>query len=213
MSGTCSASIKDQFPSLALMLKWSPSDPSTSTHTLVSKYCHHLKYFWKFLVKKVAQFPHSLSVFFFFLAAACEILVPLPVIEPRPSAVKTWSPRKVKGKVSVRLFETPWTVARQVPLSMGFSKQEYWSGLPCPLSGDLPDPGLEPVSLTSNLHWQAGSLPLAPPGKPHTTGLPGNSKSGSILESHLAFNLKKKKKKNSQQQNKPHSETVLSVYS
>ena len=42
---------------------------------------------------------------------------------------------------------TPWTVARQAPLSMEFSKQEYWSGLPFPLPGDLPDPGIEPMSL------------------------------------------------------------------
>ena len=41
---------------------------------------------------------------------------------------------------------TPWTVASQAPLSMGFSRQEYWSGLPFPLPGDLPDPGIEPVS-------------------------------------------------------------------
>ena len=43
----------------------------------------------------------------------------------------------------VRLFVTPWTVARQAPLFMGFSRQEYWSGLSCPPSGDLPDPGIE----------------------------------------------------------------------
>ena len=41
---------------------------------------------------------------------------------------------------------TPWTVGRQAPLSMGFSRQEYWSGLPFPSSGDLPDPGIEPRS-------------------------------------------------------------------
>ena len=45
----------------------------------------------------------------------------------------------------VRLFATPWTVARQALLSMGFSRQEYWSGLPFPSPGDLPDPGIEPV--------------------------------------------------------------------
>ena len=44
---------------------------------------------------------------------------------------------------------TLWTVALQVPLSMGFSRQEYWSGLPCPSPGDLPNPGIEPTSLTS----------------------------------------------------------------
>ena len=49
----------------------------------------------------------------------------------------------------VQLFATPWTVACQAPLSMGFSRQEYWSGLPCPLPGDLPNPGIKPMSLTS----------------------------------------------------------------
>ena len=46
----------------------------------------------------------------------------------------------------VQLCATPWTVARQAPLSMGFSRQEHWSGLPCPLPGDLPNPGVEPTS-------------------------------------------------------------------
>ena len=46
----------------------------------------------------------------------------------------------------VRLFVTPWTVACQAPLSKGFSKQEYWSGLPCAPPGDLPHPGIKPVS-------------------------------------------------------------------
>jgi len=44
---------------------------------------------------------------------------------------------------------TPWTVAHQAPLSMGFSKQEYWSGLPCCPPGDLPDPGIKPMSPAS----------------------------------------------------------------
>ena len=46
----------------------------------------------------------------------------------------------------VRFFATPWTVAYQAPLSMGFSRQEYWSGLPFPSPGDLPNPGIEPRS-------------------------------------------------------------------
>jgi len=46
----------------------------------------------------------------------------------------------------VRLFVTPWTVAGQAPLSMGFSRQEYWRGLPFPSPEDLPDPGIEPAS-------------------------------------------------------------------
>ena len=49
----------------------------------------------------------------------------------------------------VWITETPWTVARQASLSMGFSKQEYWSGLPCLPPGDLPSPGIEPTSITS----------------------------------------------------------------
>ena len=61
----------------------------------------------------------------------------------------------------VRLFATLWTVARQDPLSIGFSRQEYWSRFPFPPSGDLPKPGTKPAPL-SFLHWQAGSLPLAP---------------------------------------------------
>ena len=48
----------------------------------------------------------------------------------------------------VRLFATPWTIACQAPLSTGFSRQEYWSGLPCPPPGDLPNQGIEPMSLT-----------------------------------------------------------------
>ena len=51
----------------------------------------------------------------------------------------------------VRLFVTLWTVARQAPLPMGFFRQEYWSGLPRPPPGDLPNPVIEPMSLTSAL--------------------------------------------------------------
>ena len=49
----------------------------------------------------------------------------------------------------IQLLATPWTVVHQAPLSMGFSRQEYWSGVPFPLPGDLPNPGIEPASLTS----------------------------------------------------------------
>ena len=52
----------------------------------------------------------------------------------------------MKSLSHVRLFVTPWTVAYQAPPSMGFSRQEYWSGLPFPSSGDFPDPGIEPGS-------------------------------------------------------------------
>ena len=59
----------------------------------------------------------------------------------------------------VQLFVTPWTIAQQVPLSMGFFRQEYWSGLPFSSPGDLPDPGVKPVSPAPRA-LQADSLPL-----------------------------------------------------
>ena len=71
---------------------------------------------------------------------------------------------KVKLLSRVRLFATPWTVAHQAPPSMGFSRQEYCSGLPFPSPGDLPDPGIEPRSPA----LQADALTSEPPGKPNT---------------------------------------------
>ena len=59
-------------------------------------------------------------------------------------------------------LKTPWAVAHQLPLSMGYPGQEYWNGLPFPSPGDLPDPGIEPWSPT----LQADALPSEPPGKP-----------------------------------------------
>ena len=61
-----------------------------------------------------------------------------------------------------QLCVTLWTVACQAPLSMGFSRQEYWSGVPCPPPGDLPNPGIEPQSPA----LQADSLPLSHQGSP-----------------------------------------------
>ena len=69
-----------------------------------------------------------------------------------------WS--EVKSFSCVRLFATPWTVAHQASPSMGFSREEYWSGLPFPSPGDLPDPGIEPTSPA----LQADALPSEPPG-------------------------------------------------
>ena len=68
---------------------------------------------------------------------------------------------KVKLLSCVQLFAALWTVAHQAPPSMGFSRQEYWSGLPFPFPGDLPDPGIEPRSSA----LQADALPLEPSGK------------------------------------------------
>ena len=64
-----------------------------------------------------------------------------------------------------RFSATLRTPACQTPLSMGFYRQEYWNGLPCPLPEDLPDPEIETASLMSPV-LAGGSLPLAPPGKP-----------------------------------------------
>ena len=68
---------------------------------------------------------------------------------------------EVKSLSHVRLFATPWTVAHQVPPPMGFSRQEYWSGLPFPSPGDLPDPGIESRSPA----LQADALTSEPPGQ------------------------------------------------
>ena len=65
----------------------------------------------------------------------------------------------------VSSFATPWTVAFQDPLSMGFSRQEHWSGLPFPSPGDLPDPGIKPSSPA----LQVDSLLSEPPGKAQIT--------------------------------------------
>ena len=66
----------------------------------------------------------------------------------------------------VQLFATPWIVAHQAPLFMEFFSQEYWSGLPCPPPGHLPNPGIKPGSSA----LQADSLPSEPPDKPHVSG-------------------------------------------
>ena len=90
----------------------------------------------------------------------CRLLAlpsPKPPLHSLPglgSLAKGWGPRTqsvcVLSRFScVRLCATLWTTAHQAPLSMGFSRQEYWSGLPCPPPGDLPDSGIEPRSLMS----------------------------------------------------------------
>ena len=68
----------------------------------------------------------------------------------------------MKSFSRVRLFATPWTIAYKAPLSMGFSRQEYRSGLPFPSPGDLPHSGIKPGSPA----LQADALPSEPPGKP-----------------------------------------------
>ena len=67
----------------------------------------------------------------------------------------------MKSLSRVRLFVTPWTIAYHAPPSVGFSRQEYWSGLPFPSPGDLPNPGIEPGTPA----LQANALPTEPLGK------------------------------------------------
>ena len=78
------------------------------------------------------------------------------------------------------LFVTPWTVTYQAPPSMGFSRQEYWSGLPFPSPGDLPDSGIEPRSPA----LQADALSPEPPGKPLCTSEPPEKPSTSLIVSN-----------------------------
>ena len=85
----------------------------------------------------------------------------------------------VKSLSRVRLFATPWTVAYQVSPSMGFSRQECWSGLPFPSPGDLPDPGIKPRSPA----LQADALLSEPPGKPSSLGY---KLSQIILRAHIS---------------------------
>ena len=73
----------------------------------------------------------------------------------------------MKSLSRVQLFATPWSVAYQAPLSMGFSRQEYWSELPFAFPGDLPDPGIESRSPA----LEADTLTSEPPGKPRYMGL------------------------------------------
>ena len=75
---------------------------------------------------------------------------------------------KCQSLSHVQLFVTPWTVAHQAPLSMEFSRQEYWSGWPVPSPGDLHNPGIKHGSFA----LQADSLPSEPPRKPNHTVYP-----------------------------------------
>ena len=82
--------------------------------------------------------------------------------------------QSVSRLVVSNLFATPWTVARQAPLSVEFRRQAYWSGLSFPPPGDLPDPGIEPTSPASPA--LAGRFfTTEPPGKPGDKDIPGKS--------------------------------------
>ena len=86
---------------------------------------------------------------------------------PKP---ESWPREQVFGLSCVRFFAILWTVGHQVPLSMGYFRQEYWSGLPCSPQEVIPDPGIEPVSRVSCI---AGEFTTEPPGKPVNRSYPG----------------------------------------
>ena len=90
----------------------------------------------------------------------CILLVGIQNGEARQKTVQSRSSRWSLSHV--QLFATQWTVTCQAPLSMGFSRQEYWSGLPFPSPEDFPNPGIEPGSPA----LQADSLPFEPQGSP-----------------------------------------------
>ena len=109
----------------------------------------------------------------FNLSHNCASKVMLKILQARFQQYMNWeltdvqvgfrkSRSEVKSLSCVRLFATPWTVSHQAPPSMGLSRQEYWSGLPFPSPGHLPDPGIEPWSPT----LQADALTSEPPEKP-----------------------------------------------
>ena len=80
----------------------------------------------------------------------------------------------------IRLFATPWKVAYQAPLSMGFSRQEYWSGLLFPSPGNLPNPGIEPRSPA----LQTDALPSESPGKPQPPVIPLQIPGAPLVKPH-----------------------------
>jgi len=88
---------------------------------------------WKFQSQKPLKFNSIQQIFFGHLLRAAY-------------SAKECTGHRVKSLSHARLFATPWTAARQAPLSLGFSRQEYWSGLPFPSPGDLPNSGIEPRS-------------------------------------------------------------------
>ena len=128
---------------------------------------------WRFLKTLGIELPYDRAII---LLGRTERGICTPMfIEALFTIARTWKQPKfpstdkwirklwyMKSLSCVRLFATPWTLAHQAPASMGFSRQEYWSGLPFPSPGNLPDPGIEPRSPM----LQAGTLTSEPPGKP-----------------------------------------------
>ena len=111
---------------------------------------------------RLSDFTHSLSMCFkLMLCLACILKGILWGGYYYYMGLQIWKHRKLKVKSlsHVRLFATPWTVAHQAPPSMGFSRQEYWSGLPFPSPGDLPNAGIKPRSPALQADALSSELP------------------------------------------------------
>ena len=116
--------------------------------------------FWTLYIKEITQYMAFCEWLFFHYDRDFKVLHPccsMLSVSRFFMAIK----RKAKSLSCVPLSATPWTVAYQAPLSMGFFRQGYWRGLPFPSPGDLPNPGIKSRSPTLQ------ALPSEPPGKPH----------------------------------------------
>ena len=100
---------------------------------------------------------------------------PPPILFYKLKCWKCWSLNLVQ------LFATPWAVTYQAPPSMGFSRQEYWSGVPFPSPGNHPNPRIKPRSPA----WQADSLTSEPPGKPSKAETMTNTHTQTLRHSHI----------------------------
>ena len=144
-------------------------------------YSHLFKNFPQFVVIHTVKGFSVVNEADVFLEFSCFLYDPTNVgnLTSHSSAFSKSSLKKWKWSRSVVSDSaTPWKVAYQAPPSMGFSRQEYWSGLPFPSPGHLPDPGIKPGSPT----LQADSLRSEPPGKPTEYWLQGKKLHGKILK-------------------------------
>ena len=144
-----------------MISRWLQSLQTSQIHSHFSKRgpCLHTTHFnyGRKLFPTIWKLPLKITQFGYFLICCLgnNVVIDISAFLPNVNCVKSLS--------CVQLFATPWTVAYQAPLSMEFSRQEYWTGLPFPSPGDLPDPGIKPRSPA----LQADALPSEPPGKPH----------------------------------------------
>ena len=148
-----------------LLPSWTSLPPPTLSHpsrlsqsTSLNSLCHTANSYWLCILHTVMYMFQGYSLNFFTLS--------FPLCIHKSLLYVCISLACMLSHFScVLLFATPWTVACQAPLSMGFSRQEYWSELPCPPPEDLPNPGIEPTSVMSPA-LQGDSLLPAQPGKP-----------------------------------------------